>query len=278
MIRFDKFSFGYKANKLLYRDLQLSLQTGKIYGLLGKNGAGKSTLLKSLIGLLYPSSGNISINGFTPSHRKPSFLRTIYFIPEEVYVPALTIDGYVGLFAPFYPFFDRAMLDAYLDKLDVHTVEKLTKLSFGQQKKFIIAFALACNTSVLIMDEPTNGLDIPSKKRFRKLISSAMHDDRIIFISTHQTRDLENLIDQVIIVDNGELLLNAPVEDIGQKLSFKIVEEDYKDQPVLYEEEVLQGRAVITKNIDGKEAKINLEQLFNAATESPAIVKAIFNN
>lgn len=278
MIRFDKFSFGYKTNKLLYRDLQLSLQKGNIYGLLGKNGAGKSTLLKSLIGLLYPSSGSISINGFNPSHRKPSFLRTIYFIPEEVYVPALTIDRYVSLFAPFYPSFDRAMLDAYLDKLDIHTDERLNKLSFGQQKKFIIAFALACNTSVLIMDEPTNGLDIPSKKKFRKLISSAMHEDRIIFISTHQTRDLENLIDQVIIVDNGELLLNAPVEAIGKKLSLKIVPDDYKGQPVLYEEEALQGRAVVTKNIDGIEAKINLEQLFNAATENPAVVKAIFNN
>jgi len=278
MIRFDKFCFGYKANKLLYRDLQLSLPTGKIYGLLGKNGAGKSTLLKSLIGLLYPSSGTVSINGFNPSHRKPSFLRTIYFIPEEVHVPALTIDSYVHLFAPFYPLFDRTMLDAYLDKLDVHTDEKLNKLSFGQQKKFIIAFALACNTSVLIMDEPTNGLDIPSKKRFRKLIAAAMHENRLIFISTHQTRDLENLIDQVIIIDNGELLLNAPVEEIGRKLSFKIVAEDYKEQPVLYEEEVLQGRAVITKNRDGVEAKINLEQLFNAATESPAIVKTIFNN
>lgn len=277
MILLDKFCFGYKANSLLYHNLQLSLETGRIYGLLGKNGAGKSTLLKNLIGLLYPSSGTVTVNGFNPSGRQPSFLRTIYFIPEEVYVPALTINSYVKLFAPFYPAFDRTMLNTYLEKLDVQTDKKLNTLSFGQQKKFIIAFALACNTSVLIMDEPTNGLDIPSKKRFRKLISSSMHDDRIIFISTHQTRDLENLIDQVVIVDNGELLLNAPVEVIGQKLSFKIVEENYNEQPVFYEEELLKGRAVIIENTDGIESKINLEQLFNAATENPVMVKAVFN-
>jgi len=276
MIRIENFSFGYKRNKLLYRNLELTLNPGRIYGLLGKNGAGKSTLLKSLTGLLFPSSGTVTVNGFCPSHRKPSFLRTIYFIPEEVQVPALTINTYVRIFAPFYPLFNREMLDTYLEKLDVSTDDKLTRLSFGQQKKFIIAFALACNTGVLIMDEPTNGLDIPSKKRFRKLISAVMNEKRILFISTHQTRDLENLIDQVIIVDNGELLLNEPVETISQKLSLKIVGEDDIDIPVIYEEEVLQGRAVITQNTDGIESKISLEQLFNAAAENPAIVKTIF--
>jgi ABC-2 type transport system ATP-binding protein len=278
MIRIDKLCFGYKKNNLLYRDLELTLNPGKIYGLLGKNGAGKSTLLKSLTGLLFPLSGTITVNGFKPSQRKPSFLRTIYFIPEEVYVPPLTIDGYVRLFAPFYPSFNKGLLDTYLEKLDVHTDDKLTQLSFGQQKKFIIAFALACNTSVLIMDEPTNGLDIPSKKRFRKLISSAMNEHRIILISTHQTRDLENLIDQVIIVDNGELLLNASVESINHKLALRIVNEDETDIPVIYEEEALQGRAVITRNTTGIETRISLEQLFNATAENPAMVKSIFNN
>ncbi|NIG55664.1 ATP-binding cassette domain-containing protein [Chitinophaga sp. Cy-1792] len=278
MIRFENFCFGYKPGALLYRNLELSLESGKIYGLLGKNGAGKSTLLKNLTGLLYPSSGNVSVNGFNPSGRKPSFLRTIYFIPEEVHVPALTINAYVALFAPFYPAFDRQLLDSYLDKLDVVTAEKLNKLSFGQQKKFIIAFALACNTSVLIMDEPTNGLDIPSKKRFRKLISSTMQEDRLIFISTHQTRDLENLIDQVIIVDNGELLLNAPVDQIGQRLSFKIVEASYAEEQVLYEEENMYGRAVVMANTGGGESRIDLEQLFNAVTGNPVMAKAIFKN
>ena len=225
MIEIQNLSFGYKKRKLLYKNLNLKLEVGSIYGLLGKNGAGKSTLLKNFIGLLFPKGGNISVNGFTPKKRWPSFLETIYFIPEEVYVPALTVEGYKNLFAPFYPSFKEEQFYSYLDQLDVKEKGKLNSLSFGQQKKFIIAFALACNTRVLLLDEPTNGLDIPSKIKFRKLIASVFTDDKIIFISTHQIRDLDNLIDRVIIIDDGDLLLNASINEIAHKLSFKTVSE-----------------------------------------------------
>ena len=130
-------------------------------------------------------------------------METIYFIPEEVYVPALTVEGYKKLFSPFYPEFNEEQFYSYLEQLDVKDKGKLNGISFGQQKKFIIAFALACNTKVLLLDEPTNGLDIPSKIKFRKLIASVFTDDKIIFISTHQIRDLDNLIDRVIIVDKA---------------------------------------------------------------------------
>ena len=241
MIEIQNLSFGYKKRKLLYKNLTLKLEAGSIYGLLGKNGAGKSTLLKNFIGLLFPTSGNIAVNGFVPRKRWPSFLETIYFIPEEVYVPALTINGYKNLFAPFYPKFSEEQFYSYLDHLDVKDKGKLNSLSFGQQKKFIIAFALACNTQVLLLDEPTNGLDIPSKIKFRKLISGVFTDDKIIFISTHQIRDLDNLIDRVIIVDNGELLLNASIQEISGKLCFKSVKELPQAGRVLYSEDSLKG-------------------------------------
>ena len=182
MIEIQNLSFGYKKRKLLYKNLNLKLESGSIYGLLGKNGAGKSTLLKNFIGLLFPKGGSISVNGFEPKKRWPSFLETIYFIPEEVYVPALTVEAYKNLFSPFYPSFNEQQFYGYLDQLDVKDKGKLNSLSFGQQKKFIIAFALACNTKVLLLDEPTNGLDIPSKIKFRKLISGVFTDDKIIFI------------------------------------------------------------------------------------------------
>src|SRR4051812_4070620 len=166
MIRIENLSFGYNRKKLLYKNLTLSLEAGSIYGLLGKNGAGKSTLLKNLIGLLFPSEGRIVVNNFIAKKRLPSFLETIYFIPEEVYVPSLTIKNYRNLFAPFYPHFDDVLFASYLQELGVKSEGKLNTLSFGQQKKFIIAFALACNTQVLLLDEPTNGLDIPSKAQF----------------------------------------------------------------------------------------------------------------
>jgi len=276
MIEVRDLSFGYKRKKLLFRNLNLALETGSIYGLLGKNGAGKSTLLKNFIGLLFPNSGTISVNGYTPKKRWPSFLETIYFIPEEVYVPALTIEGYINLFAPFYPLFSKEQFHSYLEQLDVKDKGKLNALSFGQQKKFIIAFALACNTKVLLLDEPTNGLDIPSKMKFRKLIASVFTGDKIIFISTHQVRDLDNLIDRVIIVDNGELLLNASLQEIGNKLSFKTVSELPATGKILYAEDSLKGQAIVEENTTNEDSKINLEHLFNAITENPAMSKTIF--
>lgn len=278
MIEAKNVSFGYKKRKLLYQNLNLKLEAGSIYGLLGKNGAGKSTLLKNFIGLLFPTSGEIAVNGFEPKKRWPSFLETIYFIPEEVYVPALTVEGYKKLFSPFYPTFNEKQFYSYLEQLDVKDKGKLNGLSFGQQKKFIIAFALACNTKVLLLDEPTNGLDIPSKIKFRKLIASIFTDDKIIFISTHQIRDLDNLIDRVIIVDNGELLLNASVSDIAEKLCFKTVSELSSPDEILYSEDSLKGFSVVARNTNAEDSKVNLEHLFNAITGKPTVAKAIFQN
>jgi ABC-2 type transport system ATP-binding protein len=277
MIQFNNLSFGYTSKKLLYKNLSLTINQGSIYGLLGKNGAGKSTLLKNMVGTLFPVEGEILINGMSPKKRQPSFLQTIYYIAEDVFVPPLTIKQYKNLFAPFYPEFNEDSFYNYLNMLDVSFEGKLNKLSFGQQKKFVIAFALACNTKVLLMDEPTNGLDIPSKTQFRKLIASVMYDDRIIFISTHQIRDLENMIDNVIIVDKGDLLLHASIATISDKLCFKTVNEIPQGAKVIYEEKMLKGTAVVMENTDGEDSKLNLEQLFNGVTENPAITKQIFS-
>lgn len=277
MIEVKNLSFGYKKRKLLYKNFNLSLPAGSIYGLLGKNGAGKSTLLKNFTGLLFPTQGDLLVNGFVPKKRLPSFLETIYFIPEEVYVPSLTIKGYKKLFAPFYSLFSEEQFYNYLDLLDVHDKGKLNTLSFGQQKKFVIAFALACNTKILLLDEPTNGLDIPSKIKFRKLISSVFTDDKMIFISTHQIRDLDNLIDNVIIVDNGELLLQASLAEIEKRLSFKVVDEMPGENEVLYAESSLKGYSIVVENKKRENSKVNLEYLFNAVTGNPAKAKTIFN-
>ena len=276
MIQIENLSFGYSKKKLLYKDLSLSIAEGSIYGLLGKNGAGKSTFLKNLMGLLFPLNGSITVNGYSPKKRLPSFLETIYLIPEEVNVPPLTMKEYKKLFSPFYPNFNDEQFFDYLKQLEVNEEGKLNTLSFGQQKKFIIAFALACNTKVLLLDEPTNGLDIPSKIRFRKLISSVFTEDKIIFISTHQIRDLDNLIDHVIIVDNGDLLLNSSIEVISEKLSFRTVIEVLDGTKVLYKEESLKGATIVVENTEGENSKVNLEHLFNAITENPERAKLIF--
>ncbi len=276
MIQFKNLSFGYSAKKLLYKDLSMTIDGGSIYGLLGKNGAGKSTLLKNMAGTLFPVDGEVIIDGKQPRKRQPSFLQTIYYIPEDVYVPPLTIKQYQKLYAPFYPAFSAENFSRYLNELNVMEDGKLNKLSLGQQKKFVIAFALACNTKILLMDEPTNGLDIPSKTQFRKLIASIMVDDRIIVISTHQVRDLENMIDKIIIVDNGDLLLHASIADISAKLSFKTVAEIPADKRVLYAEEKIKGATVVMENTGNEDTMVDLEYLFNGVTENPQMTREIF--
>jgi ABC-2 type transport system ATP-binding protein len=276
MIHIQNLSFGYSRKKPLYKDLTLTMEIGKIYGLLGKNGAGKSTFLKNLSGLLFPCGGRIEVFGAEPKKRKPSFLQNIYLIPEEVYVPALRISRYVKIFSPFYPMFNYEQCLGYLRMLDVDPQAPLKALSFGQQKKFIIAFALACNTGLLLLDEPTNGLDIPSKAQFRRLIASVMNEDRLIIISTHQTRDLENLIDSVLIIDDGCLLLNASMEKVSQKLDFTTIQELPKDRTILFSEPVFGGFFIVQENLDSSLHQTNLEHLFNAVVQKPDAIRKIF--
>jgi len=279
MVRIENLFFGYKKGKMLYEDLSLSLDTGNIYGLLGKNGAGKSTFLKSLIGLLFPQRGTIRINGFEPQKRLPSFLETIYYIPEEVTVPSLTIRRYLDLFSSFYPQFDENLFYNCMAVLDVKMEGRLTTFSFGQQKKFAIAFGLACNTKVLLLDEPTNGMDIPSKTQFRKLISSVFSSDRMLLISTHQVRDLDDLIDEVIIVDNGRLLLHASLPEITGRLCFKTLRDlPENTDAILYSEESLKGISVVMRNLEDQDSKVNLEHLFNAVVAQPVMTKKIFTS
>lgn len=254
------------------------MQPGNIYGLLGKNGAGKSTLLKNIAGLLKPQSGSISVLGEIPYHRHPGFLQKIYMISEEVYTPPISIIRYLDLFAPFYPSFNRQEFDDYMKIFEVETSGHLRKLSLGQRKKFIIAFALACNTDLLILDEPTNGLDIPSKTQFRRLISAAMNNQRIVVISTHQTRDLENLIDAVMVVNNGTLLLSASMGEISDRLTFHLVSEVPDSDEILFAEPTIGGYAVVAKNTSGTDTRVNLEYLFYTATENPSAIATMFKN
>ena len=263
MIEINDVRFEYSKGKLLFNGLNLFLKEGHIYGLLGKNGAGKSTLLKNIAGLVFPKSGKCLFRGIDVAKRPVAVLEELYFLAEDFFVPALTPNQFMKSTAVFYPRFDKQQYLEYLKLLDVDVKLVMDKQSFGQQKKAMIAFGLAANTSLLIMDEPTNGLDIPSKIQFRKLIASVLTEERCIIISTHQVRDLESLIDTLLILDRQEILVNHSLDDIVEKLSFGVFT-DTKGLPVLYEEKGGRGYAAISKNDTGVFTKVDLELLFNA--------------
>lgn len=273
MIKFEQVAFGYRSGRL-FDGLDLELRQGAIYGLLGKNGAGKSTLLKLMTGLLFPRSGEITVLGRVPQRREPGFLSQVFFLPEEFDLPRMTMAQYARVYGCFYPNFSQEQLTALLAELEVPAAQNLHQMSFGQKKKAGIAFAIACNTPLLLMDEPTNGLDIPSKGAFRRIIAAAADSGRTIVISTHQVRDLDQLIDAVVVLDSSEILLNATTREVAQRLQFTHLNET---EEALYAEQTIHGRWGVRLNPTDEESPIDMELLFNAALANRQTFKNLFN-
>lgn len=278
MIQFSDVNFGYRRKQPLYHQLRLSVQKGYIYGLLGKNGAGKSTLLKLISGLVFPVSGKVEVLGFNPSKRRPAFLEKIFFIPEEIDTPELDVIAFADDYAVFYPKFNKTQFLHLLKELEVPLVN-LKSMSYGQKKKAWIALGIAANTDLLIMDEPTNGLDIPSKRQFRKMMAATINENRCVIISTHQVRDLDSLIDKIIIVEEGEVLVNEAMESITEKLSFKQFNDEAEARNAIYSESTLAGTYAVLLNEENEEGgKMDIELFFNATVANKKTMQQLFSS
>lgn len=278
MVELKDVDFRYKKKNPFFTGLNLNLAPGFIYGLLGKNGAGKSTLLKQVSGLLYPDRGNCQIFGFDAKERKPQMLEDIYVIPEEFELPSISLNAYARRNAVFYSKFKYDQFRKYLKEFELEPQKRLSTFSYGQKKKFLIAFGLATNARLLILDEPTNGLDIPSKSQFRKIIASSLDEERLIIISTHQVRDLENLIDFVVVLENGQVIFNRNIADISEKLAFEYNLKGIPENEIIYQEEVAGRKTGIVNNLSGQDTRVDLELLFNGIVKDPQVINARFKN
>ncbi len=265
------FGYGLRGSEI-FKDFSLQLAPNGIYGLFGKNGTGKSTLLYLMSGLLRPQQGRVEIDGLCPQDRRPELLREIFLVPEEFELPDISLERYVSLNEGFYPRFSREVLAGCLADFDLPGTLRLGQLSMGQKKKVYMSFALAAGTRVLLMDEPTNGLDIPSKSQFRKVISRHMADDRILVISTHQVRDVEMLIDHVVMLDGTRLLLNMPLTDIGKALCFEERSAGTDTSDALYVQPSVHGNSVVRANAGEEDTPVDLELLFNALLQRPDLL------
>ena len=278
MMNVNQVSFGYGRKKAKVLDgFSMNLEKGSVYGLLGKNGTGKSTLLYLMAGLLRPQSGHILYKGVEVTKRYPETLQDMFLVPEEFALPNVSLKQYVQLNAPFYPHFSDELLKACLRDFDMNEDIHLGELSMGQKKKAFMCFALATNTSLLLMDEPSNGLDIPSKSQFRKVIASGMTDDKAVVISTHQVRDIDSLLDHVLIIDGSRLLLNESVASICDRLYFAEQGMNEPTDDALYVQPSVQGNSVILPNTYHEDSKLNLEVLFNATLAEREKIQQIFN-
>lgn len=275
MISIQNLHFGYGKGKV-FKGLSLQLQPGHIYGLLGKNGTGKSTLLRNIAGLLFPDQGSVRVLDFTPGKRQPAFLEQIYLVPEEFYVPPIKPSRFRDIHAPFYPRFDASAFTRHLQEFEIPQEQSMQQMSYGQKKKVLISFALASGASVILMDEPTNGLDIMSKSQFRKVLAGTIDENKCIVISTHQVKDLENLIDRVTVIDEGKILFDQTIDKILSRLSFKISLDEEEAKRAIYTESSLRGNAVVTANHSSEESKLDLELLYKAIITNQSGVLSAF--
>jgi ABC-2 type transport system ATP-binding protein len=275
MVTIKNLHFGYRRRPV-FTGLNLQLGPGHIYGLFGRNGTGKSTLLRNIAGFLFPKKGEINAMGFTPAKRQPAFLAQYFHVPEDFQLPDVPLAKWIEYISPFYPGFSWDQFEKYAREFDVPTMSNLRELSYGQQKKALISLALATNAPLLLMDEPTNGLDIHSKSQFRKIIAGAIDDSKCILISTHQVQDLENLIDNVTILEEGKILFNQPMSRIMDKLLFKLSFDGAEEKFALYSESSIKGAAVIIPNVEGEDSRPDLEMLYKAVLMNGEKINRLF--
>lgn len=277
MLEIKNICYGYVKNYDVLHDFSLTLQDGGIYGLLGKNGTGKSTLLYLIMGLLRPHSGEVLFDGKNPCRRLPESMSQMFIVPEEYDLPRISLRKYINSIRPFYPRFSEETLKTCLDGFGMTTDVNLSALSMGQKKKVYMCVALATNTRLLVMDEPTNGLDIPSKSQFRRVVSAGMSDEKTIIISTHQVRDVELLLDHVVMIDQNRQLLNCSMNRISERLAFRQMLEQDVPADALFVERGIGGCNVITarKSETDAETPVNLELLFNALISDFKPIQAV---
>ena len=273
MIKTESLNFGYTSRRKVLNNISLTLGEGHIHGLLGCNGIGKTTLLKIICGIMRPDSGSVSVDGIDPMLREPQMFRELMIIPEEFDLPNVSLERYAKITSPFYPRFDMGAMRGYCEALNVDSRERLHSMSMGQRKKAYIAFALACNVKMLLMDEPTNGLDIPSKSIFRRLLAGYVDDSRMVVISTHQVADVESLLDNIVILDGQGVVLNATTADICRRLKFGKAEEG---DSVIYTERTIAGDVAVSLNETEEDSQLNIELLFNATTANRDAMCEIF--
>lgn len=275
MITLKELSFSYSRKKEVLDRINLEVGSGHICGLLGKNGEGKTTLLNLLSGQIFPDQGSCLVLEEIPSERNARILQQIFLLPEEISMPEVTAIEYIKMYAPFYPTFRDDICKACVKSFEINLSDRLSKMSQGQRKKVAITLALAAHTPLLLMDEPTNGLDIPSKATFRRLVASLIDDNQTVIISTHQVRDLESLIDTVLILDQRQILLNKTLNEIGDKLYFGPL---LPEEKALYSEPTPQGTIGVTARDGKEETAVSLELLFNAAITYPKEIQRIMNS
>ncbi len=278
MIEIKNLDFNYSRKKEIYNNLSLTISEGTIAAILGLNGAGKTTLLNLIAGFLIPKNGTCKVSYRESSKRDPQMLEDLFLVSDISEFPSVQIEKFCKLYSDFYPNFDHTLFNKCLLEFNLSSEQSLKELSLGEKRKVMLSFALATRCKILLFDEPTNGLDIPSKASFRKLLASSLNEDQTILLATHQIRDLGNLMDRIIIEHKGRIVLNETTDRISEKILFGIEEDQINEEDLIFSEKGIASSKNVTINRNGESAKLDIELLFSAAIANPSKLSSVFNS
>ena len=203
------------GDKTVLKDINISLEKGKIVGLLGKNGAGKTTIIKLINGLLTPTSGTISVDGHPVGVESK---KAVSYLPERTYLnKSMSVAETIKYFADFYEDFDTEKAHKLVKDFDIDESAKLNKLSKGMQEKVQIALVMSRHAKLYIMDEPLGGVDPATRDYILDTILQNFDDGASMLISTHLISDIERILDEVIFIDHGEIKLQSDADALRAK-------------------------------------------------------------
>ena len=220
------------------QDISFSIEKGEVFGLLGPNGAGKTTLMKCIVALSQPDQGKILINGYNVKDQFETAMQSVGTLISGVEaIDYMTAYENLLLSSRFYPNLEKTRLDEVLSwvGMEKYKNEKIKTFSTGMRQRFYLAVALLSNPSFVILDEPTNGLDIEGKLTFQELISRLAKEQGVTFlISTHLIEEVERLCDKIVILSNGKSIGQLTKEELDAGETF----ESYYMECILKEKEV----------------------------------------
>lgn len=220
MIALDHVSYRYPGTSAdAITDVTWTCTPG-FHLLMGPNGSGKTTLLKLMSTLRLPVSGVCRINDADSRLRLPSSLCTLWLVTDEMLLPGRSLNSLVKCHAPFYPNFDREILEDGIATFGIDPKRDLAKMSLGTRKKALLSYGASLRVSTLLLDEPTNGLDMNSRDQLRMFLARHIADDASVVVATHIPGDLMPLFDTLTMLSHGRIALQAEVSDIISSLSF----------------------------------------------------------
>lgn len=203
------------GNKVVLKDINFTMGKGQIVGLLGRNGQGKTTLIKLINDLLVPTSGEILVNGERPGVASK---RIVSYLPERTYLnKSFTIRETLNMFDEFYEDFDRTKAEQLLRDLDLPADERIVKMSKGMQEKLQLALVMSRPAELYLLDEPLGGVDPATRDYILDTILSNFQEGASVLISTHLISDIERILDEVIILDHGEIVLQGKTDTLRVK-------------------------------------------------------------